>query len=241
MDSSSDFTSAAPVTNAEYAARRLLANGATGEIPHLQALADRYPYDRSDLRPLDVVMPFLQTPPQLYLALDIGFPHGVNSKPAMRALLCFQIIHRIGLSMGSDLPSRTGLAAFLQADWPCILSWLNFALDRSGSSAAISTVAQFLAVCYAAGSDVMGDVPVTVDLAFRIWCGEFNQGETSEHVTSSMVQFFKKCLDTGGSAEAAVADLFESTSRTPSRSSSRTATTSLHSTPIVLQAERYVS
>ncbi|KAF5342607.1 hypothetical protein D9611_001710 [Ephemerocybe angulata] len=185
----------AAVGEEEYCARRLLANGATGVIVYLEALRDAYPYNSSDLRPLEAVMPFLRHPPRSYRALRSGPVNGIELEPVVRALL--------------------------SEDWEIILSWLAIAIEYSGSlvpgseklGASTSIAASFLSAYTAppfSRHAIMGDPSATVELAFRIWSGEFNEGSPLTTITvTAMIKFFSNCLDMKGSANDAVVDHFQ--------------------------------
>ncbi|KAF5323867.1 hypothetical protein D9611_008258 [Ephemerocybe angulata] len=210
-------------TQEEYLARRLLANGATGALPHLNALAHAYPYHGSDLRPVELVMSFLRDPPLSYPSLRLGASGGVNTEPLLRTLACLDVVHRVGRSVASDTPSCTAFSVMLKDGWPSLLVWLTYTLEyvemvMPGARAGvpISTVANFL-VAYSTrppfAHHTIDDWTSTIRLAFRIWIGEFSQGLTFRNVTLTTIEFFSNCLEMDGSAKAAVVEIFQDSNR----------------------------
>ncbi|KAF6755614.1 hypothetical protein DFP72DRAFT_1067421 [Ephemerocybe angulata] len=208
-----------PVSQAEYLARRLLANGATGTLSGLRALASSYPYHRSDLRPLALVLSLLRDPPLSYPSLRSGTPEGLDTEPILRALVCFDVAHHVGQSMSSDTASCAAFSAMLKEDWPSLLPWLTYTLEYSASvmpgehvGVLISAAANFL-VNYGTrppfAFNTIVDWTSTVRLAARIWTGDFNQGLTFRKVTLATVEFFSSCLEMDGPAKTAVVDLFQ--------------------------------
>ncbi|KAF6755600.1 hypothetical protein DFP72DRAFT_847327 [Ephemerocybe angulata] len=201
------------ITRGEYVARRLLTNSATGSISHLTALAKGYPYHCSDLRPFEAVIPFLQgSPPSLPTLSSV-------SDATIRTLACLEIIDRVGLSLK---PNHTCYATFsvrLREEWPSIVAWLTFSVEDSVNFAPhqrltvspISTVARFLSRYFTRppfASTGMGARDASVDLAFRIWGGEFHETVPLNEVTQAVMEFLSNCLDVEGEAKTTVLDHF---------------------------------
>ncbi|KAF6760418.1 hypothetical protein DFP72DRAFT_1062798 [Ephemerocybe angulata] len=208
----------ATTTPGECLARRLLANSATGAVSNLQALVHSYPYHHSDLRPFQLVMSLLRDSPSSYPSLRSRVPDEHTPEPLTRALVCLDIIHHVARA---TLPSPLSYGPFsqmLQEHWSTILSWLTFSLEYPGEMIPmiprerVILPAMYFLTDYGArppfAPNTIEDWETVVDLVFRTWSGEFNQGTTLTKVTVATVEFFDSCLCLGGSAKAAVLDLF---------------------------------
>ncbi|KAF5328974.1 hypothetical protein D9611_013483 [Ephemerocybe angulata] len=216
-------TSGGP-TQAESVATSLLDNAMSGLVPHLRELAHSYPYHPSDLRPVDAVMQFLQTTPLSFHALRFTPTNTTELQPMLRALASLEVIYRSGQvvegSLECDDPTSVMLSTILEKNWASILSWLTYTLEYSERamppkllSIPILTVAQFLSRFSRPpfSPAIMGDYLETIELALRVWCREFNQGNEDAFINSacSMAELFGNCLDMKGLAGAAVMAIFQ--------------------------------
>ncbi|KAF6745565.1 hypothetical protein DFP72DRAFT_856345 [Ephemerocybe angulata] len=201
----------AAITPGECLARRLLANCATGAVSNLRALVHSYPYHHSDLRPFQLVMSLLRDSP----SLRSRGPDDRTPEPLTRALVCLDIIHHVARATVSSPLSYGPFSQMLKEHWSTILSWLTFSLEYPGEMIPrerVILLAIYFLTDYGArppfAPNTIEDWETVVDLVFRTWSGEFNQGTTLTKVTVATVEFFDSCLCLGGSAKAAVLDLF---------------------------------
>ncbi|KAF6748665.1 hypothetical protein DFP72DRAFT_1074019 [Ephemerocybe angulata] len=212
------------LTQTESLAASLLDNAMSGLVSHLRELAHSYPYHHSDLRPVNAVMQFLRTPPLSFHALRFAPTNTTELQPVLRALASLEVIYRSGQvvegSLECDDPTSIMLSTILEKNWASILSWLTYTLEYSERampakllSIPILTVAQFLSRFSrpAFSPAIMGEYLETIELAIRVWCREFNQGDDDAFINSacSMAEFFGNCLDMKGLAGAAVMAIFQ--------------------------------
>ncbi|KAF5313348.1 hypothetical protein D9611_008605 [Ephemerocybe angulata] len=193
--------------HSEHDARRLLANAATGELSQLKALVQTYPYRHSDLRPVDVVMPFLRVPPLSLPTRHQADTTAIDLLAILKALTCIEVIGHVGQAAGSKPLSSHAFSDILREDWPSVISWLTFSLEYSAENMSrermiipVTSVAQLLVDFTQRAfksSIIRGACSRTVDLAFRIWSGEFTQGRTFTKATCALAGFFGNCLDMG--------------------------------------------
>ncbi|KAF6748633.1 hypothetical protein DFP72DRAFT_853279 [Ephemerocybe angulata] len=204
----------------EVLARRLLANASSGEVPHLRALAHAYPHHYSDLRPVETVIPFLRIPPAAYPALCTRPSNKVDLRPVLQALVSIEVIQHAGHAVTSDSNATScgGLSGILERDWPYIILWITYTLEYSEFTMPPESlhipmliVAQFLTEFTQTpfSPTIMGNSSTTIDLAFRVWCGEFNKRGPLGKATPAMLEFFSNCLDNGASSEAVLHDHFQ--------------------------------
>ncbi|KAF6745578.1 hypothetical protein DFP72DRAFT_1077356 [Ephemerocybe angulata] len=191
----------------EASARRLLANAATGELPQLKALVFAYPYHHLDLRPLDALIPFLLVPPPSLPTRRQAGVTALQLQAVVKALTCIEVIHQVGHAARSALPSSHAFSDVLKQHWASVISWLTFTVEFSAENmardrmiVAVSSVAQLLADFTWKPFNsriILGACSATVDLAFRVWSGEFTQGRIFTKATCALAEFFSNCLEMG--------------------------------------------